>query len=101
MYAMCLSNQLGLIILIVIESCMEQIRACIGSIPIIDDSADSVNGEYDASKDKSPSYAPQNRVLADGTYATESAYSTNKKSASSESLKPFYRQPLRGMDFSV
>ena len=82
---------------------MEQIRACIGSIPIIDpdsgDGSSPLNEEIVSTKSpdsKSPVSASfPKRVLADGTYATESAYST-VNSRSTDVKKPFYRQPLRG-----
>jgi coatomer subunit beta len=80
---------------------MAQIRACIGSIPIIDPesggSESPTNGEVDSAKAKSPgAYNAPTRVLADGTYATESAYSASKSGANGDVNKPFYRQPLRG-----
>ena len=77
---------------------MDVIRSCIGSIPIVDaDSGDTpVTGDIDSVKVKSPAASAPKRVLADGTYATESAYSTSKSGVTGEALKPYYRQPLRG-----
>lgn len=81
---------------------MDVIRSCIGSIPIVDaDSGDTpVTGDIDSVKVKSPAASAPKRVLADGTYATESAYSTSKSGVTGEALKPYYRQPLRGAFFS-
>lgn len=80
-----------------IELCMERICECIGKVPIID--AHSITSDEDdgldlvSEKVKSPTNGVR-RVLADGTYATESAYSV-KPVENGNSL--FHRTPLRGI----
>ncbi|CAE6454476.1 unnamed protein product [Rhizoctonia solani] len=85
-----------------IEGVFEKIREVLGEIPILAaeqrllDAATAAAAEDGADKDKketTKSSAP--RVLADGTYATETAYSNN--GARLEAVKNANKPPLRAL----
>ncbi|EUC58601.1 coatomer subunit beta [Rhizoctonia solani AG-3 Rhs1AP] len=92
-----------------IEAVFEGIRGVIGEIPILAaeqrllDAATAASGEGEVDKDKkeaSKSSAP--RILADGTYATETAYSntgTSRLDAVKSANKPPLRALVLGGDF--
>ncbi|CAE6423084.1 unnamed protein product, partial [Rhizoctonia solani] len=86
-----------------IEAVFEKIREVIGEIPILAveqrllDAATAAAGEDEADKEKKePSKASAPRVLADGTYATETAYSTAGASRL-EAVKSANKPPLRAL----
>jgi coatomer subunit beta len=55
----------------IIEAAMTEIRACIGALPIVEQEEEAVGAET-----KPQPVTHSQRVLADGTYATETAYSS-------------------------
>jgi coatomer subunit beta len=82
-----------------INSVFQQLRKVIGEVPIlaseqrVADAANATeepNGDADAAGKRE---GAKPKVLADGTYATESAYSTNK---SNMPTKAASKPPLRG-----
>ncbi|KAG8712741.1 coatomer subunit beta [Ceratobasidium sp. 423] len=86
-----------------IEPVFEKIREVLGEIPILAaeqrllDAAAAVAGEDEADKDKKEaSKASAPRVLADGTYATETAYS-NTGASRLEAVKNANKPPLRAL----
>jgi coatomer subunit beta len=89
-----------------IQSTLQEIRKVLGEIPILASEQrllDEANGgeepEGDASgkKDEKPKEGGgKPRVLADGTYATESAY-TSTTTAKLEAVKAAAKPPLRSM----
>ncbi|GIY34863.1 hypothetical protein CDAR_382581 [Caerostris darwini] len=76
-----------------IHSVMTEFRQCLGDIPIVDDEIKKASGEGKEESDgDSAMTAPvQKLVTADGTYATQSAFSS-APSATKNEKKP----PLRG-----
>lgn len=76
-----------------IQRVMTEFRQCLGDIPIVDDEMRKAAGEGKEVKDAdSAMVAPvQKLVTADGTYATQSAFSTATTATKSEQ-----RPPLRG-----
>ncbi|CAE6414371.1 unnamed protein product [Rhizoctonia solani] len=86
-----------------IEAVFEGIRGVLGEIPILAaeqrllDAATAASGEGEVDKDKkeaSKSSAP--RILADGTYATETAYS-NTGASRLDAVKNANKPPLRAL----
>ncbi|KDR85943.1 hypothetical protein GALMADRAFT_132560 [Galerina marginata CBS 339.88] len=84
-----------------IQSTMREIRKVIGEIPILAseqrllDEAGGDGGEEDAEKEKPKAEGGgRPKVLADGTYATESAY-TSTNVARLEAVKTAAKPPLR------
>ncbi|KAG8996714.1 coatomer subunit beta [Tulasnella sp. JGI-2019a] len=84
-----------------IQEAMQAIRKVVGEVPILtaeqrsaDDGA--LGDDAGEKKEGGPKHVP--RVLADGTYATESAYTT-KTDAVKSSTKPPLRALLLGGDF--
>ncbi|CUA78366.1 Coatomer subunit beta [Rhizoctonia solani] len=92
-----------------IEAVFEGIRGVLGEIPILAaeqrllDAATAAAGEDEANKDKKePTKSSAPRVLADGTYATETAYSTagtSRLDAVKNANKPPLRALILGGDF--
>lgn len=86
-----------------IERAMKEIRKVLGEIPILaseqrllDEAVGAEGGDEEKEvKDKKVDSRP--RVLADGTYATESAYTTSASAAKLEAVKAAAKPPLRGM----
>lgn len=66
----------------------------IGEIPILA-SEQRLLDEADGEEDKKAEGSGRPKVLADGTYATETAY-TSTNSARSEAVKAASKPPLRG-----
>lgn len=91
-----------------IQSTLQEIRKVLGEIPILaseqrllDDAHGGEEGDGDASgkKDEKPKEGGgRPRVLADGTYATESAY-TSTTTARLEAVKAATKPPLRSEQF--
>jgi coatomer subunit beta len=89
-----------------IQEAMEVIASCLGPLPIIDENGDvveygGINGNGLGGSVKSPvtgggGGGGVKRVLADGTYASESAYSS-KSPTSISSPTSNSRVPLRGL----
>lgn len=85
--------------LVEISSTFQEIRKIIGEIPILASeqrSADDANGnteEASGDKPEGKTEGGRPRVLADGTYATETAYSASKVEAPSKAAS---KPPLRG-----
>jgi coatomer subunit beta len=82
---------------------MREIRKVIGEIPILaseqrllDEAGGDNEPEEDAEKPKTEG-SSRPKVLADGTYATETAY-TSASTARLEAVKAAAKPPLRSMD---
>ncbi|GAB5593932.1 coatomer subunit beta [Umbelopsis nana] len=88
-----------------IEHAWKQIRAGLGEIPILaseqrllEDAQKEQEGEDDESKPVPTTSAAPRRILPDGTYATESAYTSNAVTASKlDALKAAAKPPLRAL----
>jgi coatomer subunit beta len=85
-----------------IQSAMREIRKVIGEIPILaseqrllDEAGGNVDEEEEKEKPKEGG-GSKPKVLADGTYATESAY-TSTGAARLEAVKTAAKPPLRSM----
>jgi coatomer subunit beta len=87
-----------------IEHAWKQIRAGLGEIPILaseqrllEDAQKEQDGEGDESHPVPTTSAAPRRILPDGTYATESAYTSNAVAASKlDAIKAAAKPPLRG-----
>jgi len=83
-----------------IQSAMREIRKILGEIPILASEQrlldEASNGDDEAGEDKEKEKAASSRpkVLADGTYATETAFSSSA-TARLEALKAASKPPLR------
>ncbi|KAF7359278.1 Coatomer subunit beta [Mycena sanguinolenta] len=88
-----------------IQSVMQEIRKVLGEIPILASEQklldDVAGGEEEATSPKVETGGGKPKVLADGTYATESAYSTTtaRLEAVRAASKPPLRTLLLGGDF--
>lgn len=84
-----------------IEASMEQIRNALGEIPLLASEQKNSENEMDdsTSKDTEEKKSAQPRVLADGTYATESAFSSNTTTKKDNKQKPPIRTLLLKSDF--
>ncbi|KAG9220316.1 hypothetical protein CCMSSC00406_0006381 [Pleurotus cornucopiae] len=88
-----------------IERAMKEIRKVLGEIPILaseqrllDEAVGAEGGEDEKDeKDKEKKVDSRPRVLADGTYATESAYTTSASAAKLEAVKAAAKPPLRAL----
>ncbi|KAI9208285.1 adaptin N terminal region-domain-containing protein [Polychytrium aggregatum] len=86
-----------------IDRAFEQIRAGLGELPILaseqrlleEDEADS--GEAKGETPSSQAPAASRRVLADGTYATESAFTSRDTQSKADARKSSAKPPLRGL----
>ena len=82
-----------------IQSTMREVRKVLGEIPILAseqrllDAASGDGEEEEKEKEEKPKSegGGKPRVLADGTYATESAYTTSKLEAVKAAAKQFLR----------
>ncbi|KAG0692263.1 coatomer beta subunit appendage platform-domain-containing protein [Suillus ampliporus] len=82
-----------------IESIFQEIRKVLGEIPILASEQrllDDAEGEEDKKEDKKVGGSGRPKVLADGTYATETAY-TSASSARLEAVKAASKLPLRAL----
>jgi coatomer subunit beta len=85
-----------------VQSTLQEIRKVLGEIPILaseqkllDEASRGDEGEgEDAKEDKPKEGGGKPKVLADGTYATESAY-TSTTTARLEAVKAAAKPPLR------
>ena len=79
---------------------MQQIRKVIGEVPILAseqrllDEADVHTVDIDEEKEKPKEGSSRPKVLADGTYATETAF-TSSSAANLEAVKAASKPPLR------
>ncbi|KAJ3092871.1 coatomer subunit beta [Quaeritorhiza haematococci] len=86
-----------------LEEAMKQIRAGLGEIPILASEQrllEEVQAEQpaDDKTTKSPTTSSsQRRVLADGTYATESAFTSTTKASKLDAVKSASKPPLRAL----
>jgi coatomer subunit beta len=88
-----------------IDRAWKQIRAGLGEIPILaseqrllEDAQKEQDGEDEESKPVPTTSAAPRRILPDGTYATESAYTSNAVTTSKlDAIKAASKPPLRGM----
>ena len=86
-----------------IQSTMREVRKVLGEIPILAseqrllDAAGGEGEEEEKEKEEKPKSegGRKPRVLADGTYATETAYSTSASVARLEAVKAAAKPPLR------
>lgn len=82
-----------------IQATFQDIRKVLGEIPILASEQrllDEAGGEEDKQEDKKAEGSGRPRVLADGTYATETAY-TSTNSARLEAVKAASKPPLRAL----
>ena len=83
-----------------IHSAMQEIRKAIGEIPILAseqrllDEANNGDNEESEGKEKPKEGGGRPKVLADGTYATETAF-TSANAANLEAVKAANKPPLR------
>jgi len=83
-----------------IKNALRGIRNSVGELPILDTeqrlldrhNVEDTNGEKDA---ETPVSKGTKRVLADGTYATESAFTESKKASNLEAVNGALKPPLR------
>ncbi|KAJ3303386.1 coatomer subunit beta [Kappamyces sp. JEL0829] len=81
------------------EACMSQILACIGPIPIVSEQSDTDAGPAANGTPKSPTHpSGPRRVLADGTYASESAFSAVRSPIATNG--PHHRAPLKALVYA-
>lgn len=83
-----------------IQNVMTQIRQSLVEIPLVDDEMRRVAGEGKDDKDETCQQNVSKLVTADGTYATQSAFSTNVASKKTEERPPL-RSYLMSGDFFV
>ncbi|KAG1823810.1 adaptin N terminal region-domain-containing protein [Suillus subaureus] len=82
-----------------IQATFQDIRKVLGEIPILASEQrllDEAGGEEDRKEDKKVEGSGRPKVLADGTYATETAY-TSTTSARLEAVKTASKPPLRAL----
>jgi coatomer subunit beta len=82
-----------------IQNIFQQLRKIIGELPILASEQrllDEAGAEGEEKKDEVKTEAAKPRVLADGTYATETAF-TSANSARLEAVKAASKPPLRCM----
>jgi len=92
-----------------IQSVMHQVRQALGEIPIVDDeirraagtAAESASAAEDESAVKMSGSAPKQLVTADGTYASQSAFSAATPSSSATRVIPTLRGFLLEGDFFI
>lgn len=80
-----------------IQQTFEQLRKVIGELPILASEQrllDDAGAEEEEKKDEVKAEAAKPRVLADGTYATETAF-TSSQTAKLEAIKAAFKPPLR------
>lgn len=76
-----------------IQNLITLIRQSLGDLPIVDDELKRAAGQVDSKEDEqilrsnTSATSQQQLVTADGTYATQSAFTVNGSSASSQALK--------------
>ncbi|KAG2022462.1 coatomer beta subunit [Coprinopsis cinerea AmutBmut pab1-1] len=83
-----------------IQEAMQEIRKVLGEIPILASEQrllDEASGgaEEESEEKEKPAVSTRPRVLADGTYATETAFSTSSANARLEAVKAAAKPPLR------
>lgn len=77
---------------LIINECFKELSFLVCQIPIVDDEIRKASGEADAEEDATmQSGTVQRMVTADGTYVTQSAFTSSAKSKKSTD-----RPPLRG-----
>ncbi|KIK68837.1 hypothetical protein GYMLUDRAFT_34829 [Collybiopsis luxurians FD-317 M1] len=81
-----------------IKQCVDGIRACIGDIPIYVESAQEENAPEIETSESKEAGGGRPKVLADGTYATETAYTTTQAPRNEKSRPPL-RTLILGGDF--
>ena len=82
-----------------IQSTMQEIRKVIGEIRILASEQrllDAAGGDEEEEKEKPKEGGTKPKALADGTYATESAYASTS-TARLEAVKSTAKPPLRSM----
>jgi coatomer subunit beta len=84
-----------------IEAAMNEIRNALGELPLLASEQKSYENELDDSEKKEgeEKRSTQPRVLADGTYATESAFSSSTTAKKENKQKPPIRALLLKSDF--
>ncbi|KAG0694794.1 coatomer beta C-terminal region-domain-containing protein [Suillus ampliporus] len=86
-------------VLWILGDTFQEIRKVLGEIPILASEQrllDDAEGEEDKKEDKKVEGSGRPKVLADGTYATETAY-TSASSARLEAVKAASKLPLRAL----
>merc|ERR1712136_313734 len=86
-----------------IQNVMYQVRQALGEIPIVDDEIRRAAGATSTVEEtvaKAPASTPKQLVTADGTYASQSAFSSSSSSSSTKSC-PTLRQFLLDGDFFI
>lgn len=74
-----------------VKQCVEGIRTCIGDIPIYVEPTQEENVADTEGGDPKETVGGRPKVLADGTYGTETAYTTSSSGVRNEKARP----PLR------
>ncbi|GFR72221.1 coatomer subunit beta [Elysia marginata] len=82
-----------------IQSVMTLVRQSLGDIPIVDDEMKKAAGEIKDDEMQSASGSVRRLVTADGTYATQSAFSTTT-SSKKEDIPPLRKDMMEG-DFFI
>ncbi|KAJ8490034.1 hypothetical protein ONZ45_g13354 [Pleurotus djamor] len=85
-----------------ISTTFQELRKVLGEIPILASEQKLLDeahaeGEDEKTEEKDKKTESRPRVLADGTYATESAYTTTASSAKLEAVKAAAKPPLRAL----
>ena len=86
-----------------IQQTFQELRKVIGELPILASEQrllDEAGADEEEKKDEVKTEAAKPRVLADGTYATETAF-TSANTARLEAVKAASKPPLRGTFISV
>ncbi|ESO00164.1 hypothetical protein HELRODRAFT_101151 [Helobdella robusta] len=84
-----------------IQSVMTLIRQSLGEIPIVDDELNKKKGETEEDIQMTQGAGVQRLVTADGTYASQSAFSANANVVKKEQSRPPLRQFLSDGDFFI
>jgi coatomer subunit beta len=82
-----------------IKDALRAIRNSVGELPILDMEQKLLEREHDSDVNDTESHnvSGSRRILADGTYATESALTESKITAKLKDVKGVHKPPLRGL----
>lgn len=83
-----------------IEEVVGLIKQSLGTIPIVEDEMNKAAGDVKDENTTSSSTGGQKLVTADGTYATQSAYTSDNSKAKNEKIPPL-RQELTSGEFFI
>lgn len=86
-----------------IKRAMQEFRKVLGEVPILAseqrllDEAEAADASVEEKKDDAPKAVTKTRVLADGTYATETTYTSVADTARLEAVRAASKPPLRAL----